>query len=82
MASNNPLFGHNNPMHHQGAKWDGHRSIRFGSGEGLATVAYSYLLSDAEMWDAAERISLLWNLHVGESNDDLRAALKERSNEA
>lgn len=77
MASNHPLFGHNNPMHAQRATWDGHRSVRFESGEGLATVAYSYLLSDDEMHLAAERIALLWSLHAGQTNEELRAALEQ-----
>ena len=76
MASDLPYFGHNNPLHLQKAKWDGHRSVRFESGEGLATVAYSYKLSHEEMHETAERIALLWQLHVGQTNDELLAALE------
>jgi hypothetical protein len=68
-------FGDNNPIHSQPAAWDGHRSVRL-MGEnfnlGLATTAYSYALSYDELTEVAERIALLWNLHLGVSNDDLR----------
>lgn len=79
MATENtePLFGHNNPMHTQKVVWDGHRSVRFASGGGLATVAYSYKLSHEEMHQAAERIAIIWNLMEGMSTDALRAALAE-----
>lgn len=76
MSAPNDLFGHNNPMHKQRVVWDRHRSIRFESGEGLATVAYSYKLSDNEMWDMAERITLALSLVVGRTNDQLRDALE------
>jgi hypothetical protein len=66
-------FGHNNPLHTQAAKWDGHRSVRLADGDiGLATTAYSYSLSYEELPEAAERIALLWNLHLGVSNAELR----------
>jgi len=68
-------FGDNNPIHSHPAAWDGHRSVRL-MGEnfnlGLATTAYSYALSYDELTEVAERIALLWNLHLGVSNDDLR----------
>lgn len=71
-----PRFGHNNPLRNQVAYWDGHRSVRLAEGDiGLATTAYSYKLGYAELTEAAERIALLWNLHRGESDDDLRRQL-------
>lgn len=79
MASDTPNFGHNNPMHNQKAVWDGHRSIRFESGEGLATVAYSYKLSNQEMHEAAERLALLWNAMADHTTDSIRAALSEKT---
>ena len=78
MASDAPLFGGNNPLHWQGAKWDGHRSIRLASGEGLATVAYSYCLSHAEMWEAAERLALLWDLHAGQTTAEIRDLVAQK----
>jgi hypothetical protein len=78
-ANNQPLFGHNNPMHAQKAVWDKHRSVRFESGEGLATVAYSYKLSHDEMHEAAERIALVWNLMSGFTIDQLRHAVEQKA---
>lgn len=75
MASDVRLFGHNNPMYMQTVEWDGHRSVRFSSGEGFATVAYSFKLSHEEMHEAAERIELALNLVAGKTNDEIRAAL-------
>lgn len=73
-------FGDNNPIHSHPAAWDGHRSVRL-MGEnlnlGLATTAYSYALSYVELTEVAERIALLWNLHLGVRNADLKAALQE-----
>lgn len=68
-------YGDNNPLSIQRVFWDGYRSIRIDDGNiGLATTAYSYALSYGELEAAAERISLLWNLHLNDSTDDLRAA--------
>jgi hypothetical protein len=74
-------FGNNNPLRMQPAAWDGHRSVRLVDGAdniGLATTAYSYCLGYQELRDAAERIALVWNLHIGQSNDELRAMLTTR----
>ena len=75
MAKDHALFGHNNPMYQQRAVWDGHRSVRFESGEGLATVAYSYNLAHWEMHEMAERIALALTLVVGLTNDEIRAQI-------
>ena len=72
MAAETSNFGHNNPMHTHRVVWDGHRSIRFDSGEGLATVAYSYKLSHWEMIEMAERIALALNAVAGLTNDQIR----------
>jgi hypothetical protein len=72
-----PRYGHNNPLCQQEAYWDGHRSVRLAWDDvGLATTAYSYALGYGELTEAAERIALLWNLHLGKSNAELRAALR------
>lgn len=61
------------PLHSQPAAYDGHRSVRLLiENVGLATTAYSYKLSYDELTEAAERISLLWNLHLGTSTEELR----------
>lgn len=68
-------FGNNNPIHNHQAAWDGYRSVRLIGASfnlGLATTAYSYGLSYNELQEVAERIALLWNLHIGASNDELR----------
>lgn len=66
-------YGGNNPMHRQTAAWDGHRSVRLAEDDiGLATTAYSYKLSYEELTEAAERIALLWNLHLDFSTEELR----------
>ncbi|KAA0684574.1 hypothetical protein DTW90_36150 [Neorhizobium sp. P12A] len=66
-------YGSNNPLYRQVAAWDGHRSVRLAEDDiGLATTAYSYRLGYREIQEAAERIALLWNLHLGETNDQLR----------
>lgn len=48
------------------ASWDGHRAARLvvrGRGDiGLAAIAYSCLLTDAEKAEAARRIAALWSL--------------------
>jgi len=73
-------FGHNNPLYSQAAKWDGHRSVRLADADiGLATTAYSYSLSYEELPEAAERIALLWNLHLGVSNAELRILVASTS---
>ncbi|MGJ7039194.1 hypothetical protein J2Y63_002449 [Shinella sp. BE166] len=78
-----PRFGHNNPLSDQLAYWDGHRSVRLAEEDiGLATTAYSYKLGYAELTEAAERIAMLWNLHRGESDDDLRRQLSLRDSTA
>ena len=74
-----PRYGNNNPLHHQEACWDGHRSIRLAwDNVGLATTAYSYALGYSELTEAAERIALLWNLHLGQTNEELRSALSQQ----
>lgn len=66
-------YGGNNPMHRQAAVWDRHRSVRLAEDDiGLATTAYSYKLSYEELTEAAERIALLWNLHLDVSTEELR----------
>jgi len=63
------------------AYWDHWRSVRVvldGKDQGLATTAYSYLLSDSERAMVALRIAVLWNLHLDDSNDALLAKLEER----
>lgn len=57
--------GENLPFEFKPAKWDGHRSVRVSVGGreiGLATTAYSYLLTDAEKVEAAYRLAALWTL--------------------
>lgn len=66
-------YGNNYPLHRQAAAWDGHRSVRLAEDDiGLATTAYSYKLSYEELTEAAERIALLWNLHLDTSTEELR----------
>lgn len=57
----------------QQATYDGYRSVRLlNDNLGLATTAYSFALSCDEVQEAAERIALMWNLHLGESVEELR----------
>jgi hypothetical protein len=66
-------YGNNSPLHNQVATYNGHRSVRLlHDNVGLATTAYSYGLSYDEVLEAAERLSLLWNLHLGVSTEELR----------
>lgn len=66
-------FGAEMPLHEQVAAYDGYRSIRLLNGNvGLATTAYSYGLGYDEVIEAAERLALVWNLHLGVSTEELR----------
>lgn len=66
-------YGEHAPLHSQCATYDGFRSVRLLNDDiGLATTAYSYKLSYDEVQEAAERIALMWNLHLGESVEELR----------
>lgn len=66
-------YSGNNPPHTQVAAWDGYRSVRLADDDiGISTAAYSYKLSYDEITEAAERIALLWNLHLGTSTEELR----------
>lgn len=61
------------PLHSQRATYDGFRSVRLLNDDiGLATTAYSYKLGYDEVQEAAERIALMWNLHLGETVEELR----------
>lgn len=66
-------YGGNDQLYRQRAFWDGNRSVRLDRDDvGLATTAYSYGLGYEEVEEAAERISLLWNLHLNQSTEELR----------
>lgn len=66
-------YGPERPLHMQYATYDGYRSVRLlNDNLGLATTAYSFALSYDEVQEAAERIALMWNLHLGESVEELR----------
>lgn len=66
-------YGEPMPLHSQRATYDGHRSVRLlNDNIGLATTTYSYKLGYDEVQEAAERIALMWNLHLGESVEELR----------
>ncbi|THV13763.1 hypothetical protein [Rhizobium rhizophilum] len=66
-------YGEPMPLHSQRATYDGFRSVRLLNDDiGLATTTYSYKLSYDEVEEAAERIALMWNLHLGESVEELR----------
>jgi hypothetical protein len=66
-------YGQSMPLHSQRATYDGFRSVRLLNDDiGLATTTYSYKLSYGEVEEAAERIALMWNLHLGESVEELR----------
>ncbi|GEM_PF-5173565 len=66
-------YGEHMPLHSQCATYDGFRSVRLLNDDiGLATTTYSYKLSYDEVQEAAERIALMWNLHLGESVEELR----------
>lgn len=66
-------YGAPMPLHSQRATYDGYRSVRLLHDDvGLATTTYSYKLSYDEVQEAAERIALMWNLHLGESVEELR----------
>lgn len=57
--------GQNTPITMCGAAHDGHRSVRVevdGRMIGLATAAYSYLLTDEEKVETARRMAALWTL--------------------
>ncbi|MBB6488767.1 hypothetical protein [Rhizobium lusitanum] len=74
-----PRYGNNNPLYSQAAAWDGHRSVRLAvENLGFSTTVYSYGLGYDELTEAAERIALLWNLHLGQTNVELRAALSAK----
>lgn len=78
MADEVDNYGGNRPMYAEPAKWDGHRSIRLSDG-GLATTTYSYSMSYQERAEAALRISVLWNLHLGVPTQELEQQLEARA---
>lgn len=68
-----PTYREPMPLHSQQATYDGFRSVRLLNDDiGLATTTYSYKLGYDEVQEAAERIALMWNLHLGESVEELR----------
>lgn len=57
------------------AAWDHYRSVRIWGDQkhyGLCTVAYSYNLTPEQMSEAAERLTLCWNLAYGTTTAALR----------
>jgi hypothetical protein len=70
--------GDNEPLAAKPAKWDRWRSVRIKVGGrflGLATTAYSYLLTQDERVQAARRVAALWSLAAanGWSTEDIES---------